>query len=555
MHNPNAPATGRPPTFAPLGMVATSHYLATGTGLNILRRGGSAVDAAIAANAVLCVAYPHMAGIGGDAFFLIHEPGEGGVRAINASGPAARLANPEFYKGRGHNESIPQRGPLSALTVPGCVDGWRVAHERYGRLEWSSLFDDAVRYARTGVPVGMSLASWLVSDEGLLKKRDETKAVFLPGGRVPRRGERIVNTGLADSFERIARDGARSFYEGRIAQIVCDALKLEGSPLRQEDFAEFHAEWVEPISTEYRGRRVYEFPPNTQGFAALAILNLIEEYDLKAWGDGSAEYYHHMAEAVKVAFADRDAWLTDPKFLDIPIERLLDKGYARERRGLIEPDRSLPMGAVVPGIAYDRERRVQAVESAGGDTCSFCAVDSDGLAVSAIESIYHDFGSGVIAGESGIILQNRGAFFSLDEDHPNALQPGKRSFHTLTPAMLFDGDDLELVYGTMGGEGQPQTHTAIVTRIVDFGYDVQSAIEAPRWLMGRTWGTQSKELWLENRVADPVVRDLERRGQPVSMGKAFDDKMGHAQAIRIDHERGFLEGGADPRGDGAAMGY
>jgi oxamate amidohydrolase len=554
MYNPNAPSTGRPPTYAPLGMVATSNYLATSTGLTILRRGGSAVDAAIAANAVLCVAYPHMAGLGGDAFLLIHDPSEGGVRAVNASGPAARLADLEYYRGRGHADSIPQRGPLSALTVPGCVDGWREAHERYGRLEWSALFDDAVRYARTGVPVSVSLANWLVSDEDLLRKREETSRIFLPNGRVPRQGDRIVNPGLAATLERIARNGARSFYEGQIARTICDALEGEGSPLRAEDFAEFRAEWVEAISTEYRGRRVFEFPPNTQGFAALEILNIIEGYDLKAWGDGTAEYYHHMAEAVKVAFADRDAWLTDPKFLDIPLERLLDKGYARERRELIDSDRSLPMGAVVPGIAFDEERRVESSQMAG-DTCYFCVVDSDGLAVSAIESIFHDFGSGVIGGETGVILQNRGAFFKLDEDHPNVLEPGKRSFHTLTPAMLFQDDKLELVYGTMGGEGQPQTHTAIVTRIVDFGYDVQSAIEAPRWLMGRTWGTQSKELWLEGRVSDPVVRDLERRGQPVSMAKDYDAKMGHAQAIRIDHERGFLEGGADPRGDGAAMGY
>jgi oxamate amidohydrolase len=554
MYNPNAPATGRPPTYAPLGMVATSNYLATGTGLTILRRGGSAVDAAIAANAVLCVAYPHMAGLGGDAFFLIHDPTEGGVRAINASGPAARLADPEYYRGRGHDEAIPQRGALAALTVPGCVDGWREAHERYGKLEWGALFDDAVRYARTGVPVSASLADWLVRDEELLKKQEDASRIYLPGGKVPRQGERIVNTGLADSLERLAREGARSFYEGRTAQLICDALKSDGSPLRPEDFAEYHAEWVDPISTEYRGRRVYEFAPNTQGFAALAILNLIEGYDLRAWGDGTADYYHHMAEAVKVAFADRDAWLTDPRFLDIPLERLLDKGYARERRELIDPERSLPMGAVVPGIAYDKERRTESA-SVAGDTCSFCVVDSDGLAVSAIESIFHDFGSGVVGGDTGIILQNRGSFFKLDEEHPNTLEPGKRTFHTLTPAMLFNGDKLDLVFGTMGGEGQPQTHTAIVTRIVDFGYDVQSAIEAPRWLMGRTWGTQSKDLWLEGRIPDPVIRDLERRGQPVSMAMGYDAKMGHAQAIRVDHERGFLEGGADPRGDGAAMGY
>ena len=259
-----------------------------------------------------------------------------------------------------------------------------------------------------------------------------------------------------------------------------------------------------------------------------------------------------MAEAVKLALADRDAWLTDPRFVDIPLDKLLAKDYAANRRKLIDPQRASNMEKVQPGIPFGTKARRR---SPGGDTCYFCAVDSDGLAVSIIESIYHDFGSAVVGGETGIILQNRGSFFSLDDGHPNRLEPGKRTFHTLIPAMLLRDGRPYLIYGSMGGEGQPQTQAALVTRIVDFGYDVQQAIEAPRWLMGRTWGTKSRDLSLEGRIADEVMRELRRRGQPVKPLTDWNDNMGHAQAIRIDSTSGFLEGGADPRGDGAALGY
>jgi oxamate amidohydrolase len=257
---------------------------------------------------------------------------------------------------------------------------------------------------------------------------------------------------------------------------------------------------------------------------------------------------------VKLAFADRDAWLTDPKFVDIPLEKLLSKEYAKERRGKIDPETAAVMDEVEPGIEFDKDSRRSGGDG-GGDTCYFCVVDENGLAVSVIQSVYHDFGSAFIPGDTGVLMQNRGSFFKLDADHPNRLEPGKRTFHTLIPAMLFKDDDPYLVYGTMGGEGQPQTHAALVTRLIDFGYNVQQAIEAPRWLMGRTWGTQSQDLSLEGRIADEVIRDLELRGQPIKVLHDWNDNMGHAQAIRIDREQGFLEGGADPRGDGAALGY
>lgn len=547
---PEGPYTGRPVTLASRGMVATSHYLASAAGLQTLRKGGSAADAAIAANAVLCVTYPHMAGIGGDLFALVWDPKDPAVRALNASGPSGKLADIEYYRKLGHDKQIPARGPLAALTVPGAVDGWRELYEKYGRLAWRDLFTDAIDYARNGFPVGRSLAQWLVEDRDLLSSVPEMKQIFLPGG-LPREGDRLVMALLADTLEEIAAGGGRAFYEGGIAEDICQYLEEHDSPLRREDFARFHAEWVDPISTSYRGYQVFEFPPNTQGFAALQILNLIEAFDPRAWGDNTADFYHHMVEAVKVSFADRDEWLTDPKFVDIPVERLLSKDYAEERRRLIKPDRALVMEEVEPGIQFGGKA---SRKSPGGGTCAFSAIDENGLVVSMIQSIYHDFGSGVLGGDTGVILQNRGSFFSLEEEDVNRLEPGKRTFHTLTPGMLLEGGEARIAFGTMGGEGQPQTHAAILVRLLDYGYDVQQAIEAPRWLMGKTWGVQSKDLSLEGRIPQGVVQELAYRGQPIKTLRSWDDNMGHAQAIRIN-PGGFLEGGADPRGDGAALGY
>lgn len=552
MTAPHGPRTGRPPTRADRGMVASSHYLASGAGLAVLRSGGSAVDAAIAVNALLCVAYPHMAGLGGDGFWLVAEK-DGGVRALNASGPAAAAATRDYYAERGHTEEVPARGPLAALTVPGAVDGWRLAHERYGRLPWPRLFDDAIHYARNGVPVARSLSDWLVEDLELLQGEESTARLFVPEGRARREGERLVQPELARSLELIAEHGARGgFYEGDLGRRFCAGISGGGSPLRADDLAAYQANWTEPISTDYRGYTVYEMPPNTQGFAALQILNLIEGYDVAAWGGGSPDYYHHLAEAVKLAFADRDEWLTDRHWVDIPVAELLDKEYAARRRELIRADRAMVMADVEPGIRFGPATHRR---SPGGDTCAFCVVDRDGQVVSAIQSIYHDFGSALVSGDTGIIPQNRGSFFSLNEDHPNRMEPGKRTFHTLIPGLVCADGRPWLAFGTMGGEGQPQTHAALITRMIDLGYDVQQAIEAPRWLMGRTWGTSAQDLSLEGRISDEVVRELQRRRQPVRMLPNWDDNMGHAQAIRIDADTGLLEAGADPRGDGAAVGY
>ncbi len=534
-------------------MAATPHVLASAAAVDLLQRGGSAVDAAIGANAVLCVVYPHMAGLGGDGFWLIAGRGVDGVQALDASGPAARLATRAYYSERGFHDEIPARGPLAALTVPGAVDGWRAAHERHGRLPWADLFTTAIGYARDGAPVSRSLAGWLAQDRPILTKGPAPVRQLLPGGEPPREGSRLVQPDLARTLDELASAGPRSFYEGALPVRIGEALAACDSPLRASDFASYQARWVTPLSSSYRGFEVVQMPPPTQGFAALQILNLLEGFDVAAWGDGTAAYYHHLVEAVKVAFADRDEWLTDPEYVDIPLDRLLSKAYADERRTLIDPRRARPLDDIAPGVRFDAG--VARRRSPGGDTAYFCVADADGLVVSVIQSIYHAFGAAVVGGDTGVILQNRGTFFSLDDRHPNRLEPGKRTFHTLIPAMLLRDGRPVLAYGTMGGEGQPQTQAALVTRLVDFGYDVQQAIEGPRWLMGRTWGTSNTSLSLEARIDGDVVGELGRRGHPVQILPAWDATFGHAQAIRIDGETGFFEGGADPRGDGAALGY
>lgn len=541
-------------------MVATPHVLASAAGLRVLRVGGSAVDAAIAIAAALGATSPHMTGIGGDGFWLVHDPRTARTHALNASGPAARLATPDYYAARGHARRIPDRGALAALTVPGAVDGWRAAHERFGRLAWGELLADAIRWARTGAPVGRSLARSLAERADLLREHPSTARAFLPEGRALGAGERLAQPALAATLDRLARDGPRAFYDGELAERTCRAVATLGSPLRAADFAAYRAEWTDPISISYRGITVQEMPPNSQGLAALEILGILEGFDVAAWGDASADYYHYQAEAARLACADRDAWCADPRFEEAPLARLLDRSYAAERRRLIQPTAAIAARDLVPGIP----RAGQAVPggaAAGsgrglrGDTCAFSVVDADGLVVSAIESVYLDFGSVEVAPDTGVLLQNRGALFSLDARACGTLVPGKRPFHTLSPALALQGGAPWAAFGTMGGNGQPQTHSALVTRLVDLGYDVQRAIDAPRWVMGRTLASPRELLWLERRVGDAIARDLRRRGHRVRVVDDWSPDMGHAQMIRLHAETGALEGGADSRGDGAAVGY
>jgi gamma-glutamyltranspeptidase/glutathione hydrolase len=536
--------TGRPTTMATNGMVATPHYLASTAGLTTLQRGGSAVDACIAANATLAVTLGHMAGLGGDMFAQVWDPSSQHVLAINGSGRTGKEVNIDFYREQGWDEIKP-RGPLAANTVPGVVDAWAQMHDRFGRLGWSELFEGAIHYASQGYPISQRLCDFVTEHSDTLRQFDTTASVFMPQGRPPRSGQLFQQPELAASMRLVAREGANGFYRGELAEKIVRGLREAGGLLTMEDFENHRSDWVEPIRTTYRGYEVTELPPNTQGIATLMLLNIIEGWDMAEIGEGTADYYHLMSEAVKLAFSDRDRWVTDPTTMDIPVDRLLSKAYAEERRRNIDMMQSHPQEEVEAGVR----------QAMGGDTVYLTAVDRDGMACSLIQSVYFEFGSAFMPPDTGILLQNRGSFFKLDPDHPNVLAPNKRTFHTIIPAMALHNDKPALCFGTMGGEGQPQTQAAMLTRMVDFDMDPQQAIEAPRWLYGRTWGEESHSLKLEGRVPDNVAHELKRRGHEVEMMENWSQSMGHAQAIWIDREQGTLLGGADPRGDGAALGY
>jgi len=532
-------------------MVTSPHYLATQAGLDILRRGGTAADAAIAAAATLTVIYPQMCTLGGDNFWLIYNHKTGEVRGLNASGRAGTNATIEFYASRGL-KSIPSRGYLAANTVPGTVSGWEEAY-RFSREElgtdipWSELFLSPIEYARNGFPVSTSLAYWSKVDTDPTDKKfrnlqqfAEFSRVFLNNGTPYAVGDVLKQPDLAHTLELIADKGAQEFYRGSIARKIAADLEKNEGLLTFEDFARHKADWVLPISVRYRGLLACNLPPNSQGMASLEILNILNNFDLKNMGEGSADYYHAIIEATKQAFLDRDRYLSDPDFVAVPLDQLLSEQYGREQAARISMKKA----------ACRREPL-----DPNGDTIWLGVVDKNGNAVSLIQSIYHDFGSGIVPAGTGVLLQNRGSFFSLDPEHVNSLRPGKRTFHTLNPAMLLKNGTPFLIYGTMGGEGQPQTQAALVTRIVDFGMTPQEAIQAPRWLYGRTWGAASNDLKMEGRIPPGIRDDLAERGHPVNVVEDYTDIMGHAGAILIHQGTGILQGGSDPRGDGLAAGY
>ncbi|AVF42302.1 gamma-glutamyltransferase [Pandoraea apista] len=533
------------------GMVTSSNYLATQAGWKVLQQGGNAVDAAIAVASTISVVYPQMNTIGGDNFWLIYNAKTKELRALNASGRSGERATLQFYRDKGLS-TIPPRGYLSVNTVPGVVSGWdeayRYAQATMGRsLPWRDLLRDAVHYAEDGFIVTSSLAKWEAINVDTadkvyrnLQQFDGFRQIFLkPDGMPYRVGERLRQPELAQTLTQIAEKGAQEFYKGEIARKIVEDLQANGGLLTRADFANHRADWVKPITVKYRGYDAYNFPPNTQGFASLEILNILNQFDIRSLGEGSADYYHLLVEATKQAFADRDRYLSDPDFVEIPLTQLLSAKHGKAQAGRI--NMRLANHQVAP---MDPK----------GDTVWFGVVDSEGNAVSLIQSIYYDFGSGIVPKGTGILLQNRGAFFSLDPNNVNHLAPHKRTFHTLNPAMLLKDGKPYLVYGTMGGEGQPQTQAAIVTRIVDFGMSPQEAINGPRWLYGRTWGVSSNDLKVEGRVPPAVTDELKRRGHPVKVVETYTDTMGHAGAILIDPVTGVRYGASDPRGDGLAAG-
>ena len=529
------------------GMVTSPHYLASQAGLDILRRGGTAIDAAVAT----AVVYPQMCTLGGDNFWLIYDARTGKMKGLNASGRAGEKASIDFYRSRGLSK-VPARGYLAANTVPGVVSGWNEAW-KYSRsalgsqLSFASLLDTARELAERGFPVSTSLAYWSEIDTDPtdqefrnLQRYKGFASTYLKGGKPYGLGEIMRLPDLAATLALLADKGADEFYKGSIAAAIAADLEENGGLLTVRDFARHTADWVEPISVPYRDCRAWNLPPNTQGMASLEILNILNNFDLSQIPEGSADYYHLIIEATKEAFLDRDTYLSDPAFVDIPLERLLSAGHGKRQAARIRMDRAATSLAPL---------------DPKGDTIWLGVVDGQGNAVSLIQSIYHDFGSGIVPRGTGVLLQNRGSFFSLDPAHVNRLEPGKRTFHTLNPAMLTRNGKPFLVYGTMGGEGQPQTQAAIATRVLDYGMTPQEAIDAPRWLYGRTWGKSSNDLKLEGRISADVADELARRGHPVRRVEDYTDTMGHAGAIRIDPQTGVLQGGTDPRGDGLACGY
>lgn len=541
-----------PTTMSTNGMVTTPHYHASQAAIEILKGGGNAVDAAIAAASTLAVVYPHMNSIGGDNFWLIYNAKTNELRALNASGRAGERATIEFYQKQGY-EKIPSRGYLAANTVPGVVSGWEQAYNYAQKtmgnsLPWNQLLTSAIRYAETGVPVTPSQETWTKTN--IDAKDQEFRALqrfpafrqtyLKANGETYTVGEIFKQPELAQTLKVIASQGSTAFYKGEIAQRIVADVQKNGGILTIQDFAQHTANWVEPISANYRGYKAYNFPPNTQGIASLSILNILNNFDLTKIGEGTADYYHLIIEATKQAFADRDKFVSDPDFVKIPVDSLLSEKHGRQ---------------LAARISMNQTKKEAKPLDPKGDTVWLGVVDKDGNAVSLIQSIYHDFGSGIVAGNTGVLLQNRGSFFSLDKNHINRLEPRKRTFHTLNPAMLFQAGKPYLIYGTMGGEGQPQTQAALVTRIVDYGFSVQEAIEAPRWLHGRTWGASSNDLKIEGRVPENVTAELTKRGHPVNVVDDYTDTMGHAGAILIDPTTNVLHGGTDPRGDGSAVGY
>ena len=521
------------------GMVVCPHNLASQVGVQILQDGGNAIDAAIAIQAALGVVYPHMTGVGGDAFWLIYNAKTGLLKGLNGSGRAAAKATPAFYTNQGFTE-IPQRGPLGALVVPGAVDSWHQAHQQFGQLPWGTLLQPAITLAIEGYPATGSQVHWTRRDRPYLQQHAPTPCPFLPNGNIPEPGEILTNPDLANTLRILATEGAPAFYKGSIAAHITAYLASVDGLLTLADFAAHHSDWVEPIQTTYRGYTVAQLPPNSQGFTVLQMLNLIEHFDLQHIGHGTVDYYHLMVEAVKLAFVDRDRWLADPDFVNIPVSELISKAYSDRRRALFQWEKA----------------STYKTESIGGDTVYTAVVDAEGNAVSIIQSLYFDFGSTVVVPGTGFTLQNRGSFFSLDPEHVNCLAPQKRPFHTLMPGMVFQPDGkLHYVLGTMGGEGQPQTQLALLTRMIDFGFDPQEAINQPRWLWGRTWGEAVSGLTLEGRIPSDVRQGLVERGHTITTAPDWTEKMGHAHVIRCCPETGEYQGGCDPRSDGAAIGW
>ena len=517
------------------GIVATSQTLASVAGAEILARGGSAVDAAIAANIALTVVEPMMNGMGGDLFVMRRDASTGEITGLNASGWAPAGLTKELLAEKGYS-SMPQSGILSA-TVPGCVAGWEALHRRYGKLAWGELFRPAIHYAEHGFPVTEWIRAYWVDAEAKLRTDRNGERIFLPRGRPPEVGEVFRNPELAKALRLVAEHGAEAFYRGPIAEAILATSKRLGGVFTAADLAEYEPEWVEPIATEYRGWRIYELPPNGQGMAALEMLNIMERFDLGRRDHSSPEAFHLKIEAQKLAYQDLKRYLGDPRFGRVPVPELLSKDYAAQRAGLIERERA--RCDVAPGDPLP----------ATGDTIYLSVVDREGNIVSLIQSIYLAFGSGVVVDGFGFHLHNRAGLFTLQEGHPNQLEPRKRPFHTIIPAVMEKGN-VHIGFGIMGGLNQAQAHAQFVSNIVDHGMNIQLALEAPRFTKLDFGGCGVS---IEGRVPEETLKQLRRWGHQLEVLDDFASPMGGGQAVQFDSATGVKYGASSPRKDGAAV--
>ena len=529
------------PSRGTRGMAVAPHSLAAQSALAVLREGGNAIEAMVAAAATIAVVYPHMNSIGGDAFWLVHVPGEA-PRAIDACGAAASAASLDFYRERGLS-SIPFRGGVAANTVAGTIAGWQLALELSGaklggRMPLDRLLADAIHYAREGIPVTRSQTATTAAKLDGLRGQPGFDATFLVSNEPPVTGSRFRNARLAATLARLAHAGLDDFYRGDLARSMARDLAAAGSPVALGDLERHRAALREPLVLRHSLGRLYNVPPPTQGVVSLLILGILDALAVGEVDPQGAEYVHLCVEAVKRAFAIRDRYVTDPAYMTV------------DAQSFLSPE-------AISALARDVDRAHAAPWGAGrgpADTIWMGAIDGEGRAVSFIQSLYHEYGSGVVLAESGINWQNRGCSFSLDERALNCLTPGRKPFHTLNPALALLSDGRTMVYGNMGGDGQPQTQSAVFTRTAVFGMTPQEAIAAPRWLLGRTWGQVSDTLKLESRFPPAVIEALARMGHEVEVVGAYDEVVGHAGAV-VRHADGLFEGGSDPRSDGAVAAY
>ena len=532
----------RSEVIAQYGMAATSQPLATQVALDILKKGGNAIDAAIAANAVLGLVEPTGNGVGGDLFAIIWSAEKGKLYGLNASGRSPRSLKLEYFSEKGY-ERIPAYGPLP-VSVPGAVDGWFEMHDMFGSIPMNEVLAPAIDYARNGFPVTELISYYMARGTANLKRFPNVADVYMPDGKSPAKGDIFKNPALANTLELIAKGGREEFYKGSIAKIIDKFMKEQGGFLSYDDLARHRSEWVEPISTNYRGYDVWELPPNGQGTAALQILNILEGYNVKEMGFGTAEYIHHFIEAKKLAFEDRAKYYADPAFVDIPLDWLISKDYAAERRELIDPEKAA--------------RSYKAGKIEQGNTIYLTVADKDGNMVSLIQSNYQGMGSGMCPPGLGFILQDRGELFSLEEGHANVYAPGKRPFHTIIPAFITKDGKPWISFGVMGGSMQPQGHAQIVINLIDFGMNLQEAGDAPRMRhVGSSQPTgevmtNGGTLNLERGIRWEVVQNLIRKGHKVQWNLGG---YGGYQAIMRDHKRGVYFGASESRKDGQAAGY